>query len=370
MEQQQKPITDDDSIQLIVKIFGISGVQLRRWNPKNRWILLNWWMNILLNVWFYYVIFINKSYYVSMIISQLESSDQYLLSYIYIANHYLIFVIIYTGFMVWFIRYGHEMIEYLRSPIFKARCSFIKMVSILALSLIYSIMILMWNWIFATLQLISSTQYFNTVAMLAMFIFQNYLIVSWLKLSNFNDPIRKRFSWMLIIQLLDNLSYFIADITYMISLGLDSLFGTVLALPLRLILWLKLCQMNNKILEQFDRIEYRLDRQIRKYQLNNHNNNNLDDNTLNILIKMKQIHRFAIHFVYEYMLMQFNKFNAYILFPLIYYAYTLSYFINGHRLIECFQSTIYLSIQYSKQKSILILSIVMIIQNFIVQTNN
>nr|XP_027201140.1 uncharacterized protein LOC113795151 [Dermatophagoides pteronyssinus] len=79
----------------------------------------------------------------------------------------------------------------------------------------------------------------------------------------------------------------------------------------------------------------------------------------------------------EYMLMQFNKFNSihiyyfhkfnsYILFPLIYYAYTLSYFINGHRLIECFQSTIYLSIQYSKQKSILILSIVMIIQNFIV----
>ena len=68
----------------------------------------------------------------------------------------------------------------------------------------------------------------------------------------------------------------------------------------------------------------------------------------------------------EYMLMQFNKFNAKILFPLIYYAYTLSYFINGHRLIECFQSTIYLSIQYSKQKSILILSIVMIIQNFIV----
>ncbi|KAH9420182.1 hypothetical protein DERP_011516 [Dermatophagoides pteronyssinus] len=500
MEQQQKPITDDDSIQLIVKIFGISGVQLRRWNPKNRWILLNWWMNILLNVWFYYVIFIDQSSYFSIIKSQLQSSDQFLLRHLYIANHYLIWVTIHTGFMLWFIRYGHEMIEYLRSPIFNAQCSFIKMIAIIVISLIVSIMILMWNWILATLQLTSSTQYFKTTAIWLLIFFHQWKMWSTLnqiyeqnfsnndnsvitikrllkifkairKLSNFNDPIRKRFSWLLINQLLDNLSYLIADITYMISIGLDSLFGTVLALPLRLILWLKLCQMNNKILEQFDRIEYRLDRQIRKYQLNNHNNNNLDDNTLNILIKMKQIHRFRdsfrlwlfqnyyplernnnnrkqndkiiIHFevgnkskqqtmnnkkqntnrflnlivntygiggvqlsplkfneirsvvnfftnillnIYmvktfqsplfkndettkfeEYMLMQFNKFNAYILFPLIYYAYTLSYFINGHRLIECFQSTIYLSIQYSKQKSILILSIVMIIQNFIIK---
>lgn len=283
---------------------------------------------------FFYVIFIDKSLYLSIIESQLKSTDQYLLSHLFMANHYIMFSIIHTGYMVWFIRYGNEMIEYLQSPIFTARFGCTKMIAILVLSLVISIMILTSNLIISTLRQSSSIEFFNPAATSSLFIFQNYEIVSWLllilhqwkisralnqihnehnstnsmitikrlqrtfkaikKLSNFNDSIRQRFSWLLIVQLLDMMSYLIGDISYMISLGLDTLFGTIATLPLRLLLWLKLCQMNRTILEQFDRIEHQLCQQLEEFHLINRNR--LNENKVNKIIKMKQMYRFRHSF--------------------------------------------------------------------------
>ncbi|UXI20816.1 ATP synthase delta subunit [Sarcoptes scabiei] len=290
---------------LIIKTYGTIGVQFLSFSNHN---LINWLINILIDVFTYYLMFMGETSIITIRQSRIISSDRLLLIYYSDINSRFIFPTICISYMLSFFIRGSKIIELIDSlnrlrSIHQQRMSYSKASLILIATFLANNLIVLVSFttdmlfesdrkssIKSTAGILLMTS-FHTVTWLLFFI-QQFLLCRILEeiyhdrpsfptmtymtriyqkivnISEINLQIQQEFSFLLFIHLLNATTYMIIAITY-ITVCSKSNFGYWIEWPLRIIPWIYLCRINKNVMLHFDLIEKHLSntgRHLKFYQ--------------------------------------------------------------------------------------------------------